>query len=56
LRGQISGLIRLPVAVAQRRRIQRRRRVPTEYLEALMARADEPAPDDSTPLPLGERG
>jgi GT2 family glycosyltransferase len=53
LRGQLVGLLRLPLALAQRRRLQRRRQVPIEYLEALLARADRPAPasDEIPPLP-----
>jgi GT2 family glycosyltransferase len=45
LRGQVAGLLRLPLALAQRRRIQPRRRVAVEYLEALMARGDGPIGD-----------
>jgi GT2 family glycosyltransferase len=36
LRGQLAGLLRLPRYIDRRRDIQRRRRVPMTYLEALM--------------------
>ena len=51
LRGQLAGLLHLPVALAQRRRIQAGRRVPVEYLEGLLARGDRPEPEVAPSAP-----
>jgi GT2 family glycosyltransferase len=48
LRGQFAGLALVPRALLRRRLIQRRRRVPIERLEALMAQGDRPTRDAET--------
>lgn len=45
LRGQVDGLRLLPRALAKRRAIQRRARVPAAEIEALMALGDRPTAD-----------
>ena len=40
LRGQIAGLLRLPLIWSRRRQVQSRRRVPLEYLESILTEVD----------------